>query len=94
MKYLWILFLLVGCSHVKPYGELGLSFQFDEYSDWYLQTDRTWQCDNPKFDLEVGIELHHGWQIGLHHESWLLCDSGDPETYSNDLRINKKWGGW
>ncbi len=91
-----VAFLLSSCAHVKPYAEVGIAYQFDKYSDYISQTERSWNCNNPQLDVEVGIETRSHWQLGVHHTSWVNCGSfnNKPETYSNDIRINKKFWGW
>lgn len=97
MRFIIIAVILSGCSSLNPYAEIGLNYQIDSETDYWVQTDRPWQCDrNPKFDGEVGVETRNNWSLGLHHESWVLCGTGvnrHPEVYSNDIRLSKKWGG-
>jgi len=100
----WLLLILAmvvflpACSSVKPYAEIGLGYQIDRNTDYWLETDRSWQCSKqPQFHGELGIELKHDWKIGYHHQSWLMCGKpfggGQPEVYADDIRITKKWGG-
>ena len=94
--FISLLLLSNGCSSVKPYAEIGVAYPLDYYTDWHLQTDRTWQCSNgPKAILELGVEKDH-LRIGIHHESWWLCGNSRKsrrELYFNDIRIVRKWGG-
>jgi hypothetical protein len=97
MKMLTFL-LLAGCADhdPKPYVEVGLAVQMNSQTDYWVQSARSWQCKNPKFSGQIGYELDNGIRIGLHHDSWILCGTGlndDPEVYSNELRVTKKWGG-
>ncbi len=91
-----VLLVLGGCGST-PYGELSLGYQLDSQTDYWLQTDRTWQCaKNIQFNGEIGLEFDHGWQVGLHHQSWLMC--GDPfndrpEVWQDDIKVTKKFGG-
>lgn len=97
-KILIISVLLSGCSTWKPYAELGLGYQLESSTDYWLQTERSWQCDEqPEFIGELGLESKNKWTIALEHESWLLCGGpfgkGRPEVDSNRLKISKKFGG-
>jgi hypothetical protein len=88
--------LLSGCAST-PYAELSLGYQLDSGTDYWFQTDRSWQCSkNVQFNGEIGVEFKHDWKIGLHHQSWLLCGgpfNSRPEADQNDIRITKKFGG-
>lgn len=92
-----LVFLLTGCSTAKPYAEIGLAYQIDKNSDWWVRTTRPDQCSKqPQFHGEVGIEFPKDWKIGYHHQSWVLCGgplNNDPEIYMDDIRITKKFGG-
>jgi len=96
MRVLWLV-LLSGCA-AAPYAELGIGYQIDSQTDYWLQTDRDWQCSKqPQFHAEVGLEFDDGWTLGYHHQSWLMCGSprgnNDPEVYTDDIRLTKKFGG-
>jgi len=91
-----ICFLLLGCETTEPYLELGVGYQIDSNTDWLLRTNRDYQCRNPQFHGEVGLETEDGWTLGYYHQSWLFC--GGPfnnraETYMDAIRITKKFGG-
>lgn len=94
----FILLLLVGCAHVKPYGEVGLGYQEDSQTDFMLQTGRPWECSkNVPFDATFGLETKTHWRFSVTHDSWALCGTGlnnDPETYKLRYRVSKEWGGW
>ena len=94
-----ILLLLVGCAGAKPYAEIGIGYQLDKHTDYWLQTDRSWQCsDQPEFIGELGLETPKNWAIALEHESWVRCGGpfgdGKPEIDSNRIKITKKFGGY
>ena len=96
IKKCLLILLLAGCAS-QPYIEVSMAYPLDYYTDWYLQTERSWPCSNrPKTIIEIGVEKEN-LRIGLHHESWLLCGGpfydGKRELYFNDIRITKKWGG-
>lgn len=94
MRFL-VLLLLAGCA--SPYATIGVAYQIDDQTDYWLQTDRDWQCGKqPQAHIEVGLEFDHQLTVGLHHQSWLMCGgpfNHRPEVYQNDIRIMKKWGG-
>ena len=85
-----------GCAS-SPYAEIGLGYQIDGMSDYWLQTERPWQCSNLQFHGEVGLEFDSGWTVGYHHQSWLRCGkplgNNKPEVYTDDIRVMKKFGG-
>ncbi len=83
---------LTGCAGL--YVRAGLGLQDDSNTDYWEQTDRDWQCENPAFRAEAGWEskryefmglpLQHG--VSYWHDSWLSCGTGfneRPESYSN-----------
>ena len=91
------LLFISGCA-ATPYAEMSLGYQIDGMTDYYLQTDRDWQCNkNVQFNGELGLEFDNNWKVGYHHQSWLMCggpsNNNHPETYTDDIRITKKWGG-
>lgn len=100
-RLLIILFLLVlpiGCStNPTPYGTIGIGYQLDQSTDYWLQTERSWQCSKqPQAHFEVGLEFDHKLTIGYHHQSWYRCGgpfNDRPEVYTDDIRIQKKFGG-
>lgn len=87
--------LLTGCA-ASPYAEVGVGYQLDNYTDYWLQTERDFQCSSgPQAHFEVGMEKNN-WKLGIHHQSWWLCGgpfNDKPEIYQNDIRLTKKWGG-
>ncbi len=79
--------LLSGCA-ATPYAEVGLGYQIDKHSDWYVRTERPWQGRNPQFHLEVGVKSGR-YRCGYHHQSWLLSGGSfnhNPEVYADDIR--------
>ena len=88
---------LAGCATAEPYAEIGIGYQINTRTDWYLDTHREWQCSTqPKIHLEVGLETENNWKIGYHHQSWLACGgpfNSHPELYQEEIRITKKFGG-
>lgn len=85
MARIALLLLLAGCT---PYARLGLGYQLDEYTDYWQQTERDWQCDSPSFHGEIGLRNRH-YGIALAHDSWLLCGSFNnrPESYANRIEV-------
>jgi len=99
MRYLPLLcLLLAGCgSTPSPYFDIGMSYNLDEFSDWYLRSDREWECSNKEnFHAEIGLEFDHQWTIGYHHQSHLTCGgpfNNHPELYQDEIMIMKRFGG-
>lgn len=92
-----LLIALTGCASVEPYATVGLGYQIEGQTDYWLKTDRSWQCDhNPKAIIEAGVELPNNWKIAYNHQSWVRCGrpfNRRPEVYQDDIRILKTWGG-
>lgn len=98
MRICWLLLIfLPGCSGVAPYATVGLGYQIDDNTDYWLKTSQSWQCSKqPQFHAEVGLEFDHNLTVGYHHQSWVRCGgpfNSRPEVYTDDIRITKKWGG-
>ena len=99
VKFLGILaaaLLVVGCAGTEPYIQVGLGVPLDGHTDYWLQTDREWQCSKgPQAHIEMGLETPNNFKIGLNHQSWWLCGSVNdrPEVYSNQIVLSKTWGG-
>lgn len=94
MRFVFLL-LLSGCA-ASPYAEVGIGYQLDSNSDWHLRTDREWQCHNPQFHGEIGLEWDNDIKLGYHHQSWWGCGApfnDKPELFTDDIRLTKKWGG-
>lgn len=90
--------LLTGCASAPGvYLDVGAGYQIDSETDYWLQTTQSWQCSkNIAAHIEVGYEWDNGTSLGLNHQSWWLCGSGlnnDPEVYSNQILLNKRFGG-
>ncbi|MCH8134803.1 MAG: hypothetical protein IIB77_02355 [Proteobacteria bacterium] len=97
---LLIVVFLTGCASVEPlYFEASVGKRLDNYSDYWVQSARAYQCSKPwEFNGELGWEFEHDWRLGLHHESQLFCGkfgafNSKPEIYTHDIRVTKKWGG-
>ena len=93
-----LLLMLAGCaSNPSPYATIGLGYQLDSNTDYWLKTEQEWQCSKqPQVHAEVGLEFDHQLTIGYHHQSWLRCGgpfNDLPEVYTDDIRIQKKFGG-
>ena len=93
-KILILMAILLGGCGGTPYMEVSLGYQLNDYTDYWLQTEQTWQCDkNIQFNGELGMEWEpvprHTLSAGAHHESWVLCGgpfNNMPEVDSNDIR--------
>ena len=79
----------------KPYLELGLSMQLKKSTDYWIQSNRSWQCEDPGVQVAAGLEHRNGFRLFIHHESFLLCGTFNhkPEIYSNSIRFAWKFGG-
>lgn len=102
-----LLLFLSGCSYLEEttggtlYGEIAIAYQMDEHSDWYVRTEREWQCsDNWQAHFEGGIKWKNVWRgqdevrAGYHHQSWWSCGSpwnNNAELYQDDIRITYGW---
>lgn len=87
--------LFMGCA-APVYFEAAVGYRVDELSDWYLRSERGWQCSEPWiFDAEFGYEFDNNVRLGIYHESQLFCGmfNHKPELYSAKVRLSKKWGG-
>ena len=87
-------FSLIGCAG-SPYAELELKYAFPFSSDYWVHQDRSWTCEPPQIDLELGLEWTNDWAVGVYHESFLLCGTWNskPEIFENGFIVKKKWGG-
>jgi len=94
-KYILCAILLSGCSGI-PYAEVGLGYQIDNNSDWWVRQERGYVGRNPWIHAELGLEFKHKISCGYHHQSKLI-DGGpfnhNPEIYIDDIRCTKRWGG-
>lgn len=88
--------LLSSCGTAQPYLEVGVGYQLDGVTDWYLQRDREWTCNGTLAHAEVGLEFPKEWRIGYHHQSHWLCGgpfNNKPELHQDEIILTKKWGG-
>ena len=96
-RLLPLVLLLWGCAGWKPYAEIGVGYQLNGETDYWLQQERSWQCSkDPEFLGELGIESSSSWKVAVEHESWVRCGgpfNSDPEVDSNRIKISKKFGG-
>jgi len=88
--------LFTGCASVKPTASVELNYAFPFSTDYWQHSDRTWQCEQPQFRLELGLETKNRIEFGAYHESMVLCGqmNGKPEIYENGIYLKKNWGGW
>ena len=98
LLFIWATAALAGCTGAKPYAKIAVGYQLDAQSDWYVRTDRTWQCStNVPFEGEVGFEDENGWSVYYEHNSWVFCGGpfwkDEPELYRDSIWIAKKFGG-
>ena len=88
---------LSGCGTNGPYVEIGIGYQIDEMTDWWLRTERPDTCDNNDvFHIEAGYEFENQWTVGYTHQSHVSCGgpfNDKPEMYRDEIIVTKKWGG-
>lgn len=94
--------MLSGCAAIEQktggaaFFDVGVGYQIDEHSDWYVRTEREWQCsDNFQGRFAVGLEFDE-WEIEYFHQSWYTC--GGPfnnrtELYQDSINIKHRFGG-
>jgi len=92
------LLVVSGCSTTpKPYVEVGIGYQVDGMTDYWLQTSREWTCSNgDTFHAELGLEFDHNLKLGYHHQSHISCGgpfNSHAEVYQDEIILTKKWGG-
>lgn len=89
--------ILTGCGTPSPYLEVGVGYNLDKATDYWLRTERSWTCDNHDvFHAEAGVEFDSGWRVGYHHQSHISCGgpfNNDPEVYQDEIIVTKKFGG-
>lgn len=93
-----LMIMVSGCGTTpSPYLEIGVGYQIDEHTDWYLRSDKSWTCDNgDTFHVEIGAEFDKNWKVGYHHQSHISCGgpfNSHPELYQDEIIVTKKWGG-
>jgi len=88
--------IMSGCTGMKPYAEIQFNYALPFSTDYWQHSDRSWQCEQPQFRGEYGLETKNGWGMGVYHESMLLCGTFNtkPEIYENGILIQKRWGGY
>lgn len=86
-----------GCGTTSPYVEIGVGYTLDGMTDYWLQTDREWTCDNhDTFHIEVGAAFDNNLTLGYHHQSHLSCGgpfNNNSEVTQDELILTKRWGG-
>jgi len=87
--------LLSGCAHIEPHWELGIGWQDNKNTDYWLQNERSWQCDtNLSFDGELGVKTKTKYPVRLYydHRSWVACGvfqfDDREEVYDNSIRLS------
>jgi len=81
----------------RAYFDVGVGYQIDSMSDWYVQTDRDWQCSQ-NWEAHFGFGLDWGRaSLGYQHQSWWVCGgpywNDRPELYSDRILFNYRFGG-
>ena len=99
MRIIIIALLLGGCvslPDVKGVGSVELNYAFPFSTDYWQHSDRSWQCEQPQFRGELGLQTKKKVEFGVYHESMVLCGTLNtkPEIFENGLYIKKQWGGW
>jgi hypothetical protein len=87
--------LMTGCAGWSPFAEVGVGFQIDNRTDWWVQTQRGYQGKNPQARLAVGM-ANGKYSCGYYHQSWFFQGrpfNKDPEIYQDDIRCTIRWGG-
>jgi len=94
--------LLGGCATLEehdmaPFLTVGVGYQIEDGTDYWLQRERSWQCDEwQQAILKLGIESKAGWALYLEHNSWWLCGdpfNSKPEVDYNQIVLEHKFGG-
>jgi len=98
ITFLLFMVPLGGCaSQPAPYFEVGIGWNIDEMTDYWLKTEQSWTCDNnDTFHAELGLEWDNNVQLGYHHQSHVSCGgpfNDKPEVYQDEIILTKKWGG-
>jgi len=106
MAFIVVAFLvagLTGCATVEdktggaPYFDVGVNYQIDANSDWFVRTSRDWQCSkNWQAEFEVGLDWGDT-SLGYNHQSWYFCGGpfahGSPELYQDAVKLTHRFGG-
>ena len=88
--------LLSACAGWKPYADIAVGVPIESQTDYWLQTERDWQCGTgPQAHITVGLESPKRYYVALNHQSWWLCGTFNdkPEVYSNQILFGGRWGG-
>ena len=88
--------LLVSCGkNLKPYADVGIVYAFPFSSDYWVHSDRSWQCEQPEFLGEFGLVSDTGFHVAFHHYSMVMCGTWNdkPEIYNNGLKFGWRFGG-
>jgi hypothetical protein len=92
-----MLVLLSGCAGWEPYVDVAIGVPIDSQTDYWLQTERDWQCSTgPQAHLAVGLESPEYLYVEFNHQSWWLCGgplNEKPEVDSNQILFGGRWGG-
>ena len=100
-----LLLLVTGCStlekvpalpSVKPIATVQLNYAFPFSVDYWVDSRNSWQCEQPQFRGELGLQTKSKWEFGVYHESMVLCGTWNkkPEIFENGAYIKKSWGGY
>lgn len=99
MKLLLTIVILscVGCADVEPFARLSAAHQLNQHSDYLRSTERSYECSkNLQGIVELGVETKGHWEFSVEHQSWIFCGApfnNDAETYTNKIKVSKKFGG-
>ena len=97
MKQLVLLFLLSGCVSIEPIlptASVTINYAVPGLTDYYLLSDRDYQCAQPQVRAEIGLESRSKWSGGIYGETMVSCNSGEPGLNEGGLYLRKKWGGF
>ena len=95
--------LLTGCATLedkgfKPFATIGVGYQLDSRTDYWVQTERKDQCSvNAPFFGDAGLHHRKNWKIYYSHQSWVACGgpfNSKPEIYADYIKVDKQFGGW
>lgn len=108
MKYVaasLALLLLSGCASIEhhtgaaPYFDVGAGYMVNTNSDWFVRTDREWQCSRqPMAQFAVGLDWGKT-ELEYEHQSWWFCGGpkpfadGSPELYQDSINLTHRFGG-
>lgn len=97
---IFLVLLVGGCAskNVKPFASLGVGYQLEGSTDYWLQRERDWQCDKwQQAWIEAGLEFKNGCSLAIVHQSWWFCGgpfNERPEVDMNSLIGKCKVGGF